>query len=65
MAMDLASENQLIQSYDEKDFDAVNRHVSMLYDTIATTQSHQNSTPRHHARKRQESQLELTFDYAV
>ena len=64
MAMDLASEDQLIQSYDEKDFDAVNRHVSMLYDTIAKTQSCQNSTPRHHARKRQESQLELAFDYA-
>lgn len=65
MAMDTTSEDQLIQSYDKKDFDAVNRHVSMLYDTIATTQSHQNSTPRRHARKRQESQLELTFDYTV
>ena len=61
MAMDLASENELIQSYDKKDFDAVNKHVSMLYDTIVTTQSPQNSAYRHHTRKRQESQLELAF----
>ncbi len=65
MAMDLESEDKLIQSYDEKDYDAVNRYVSMLYDTIATTQSHQNSSHRHHARKRQESQLELAFDHTV
>ena len=61
MAMDLASENELIQSYDKKDFDAVNKHVSMLYDTIATTQNPQNSASRHYTGKRQESQLELAF----
>ena len=55
----------VIQSYDKKDFDAVNRYVSMLYDNLSTTQSHQNSTHRHHAKKPQESQLELAFDYAV
>ena len=65
MEMDTTSENKLIQSYDEKDFDAVNRYVSALYNNFATTQNHRNSSPRYHVRKRQESQLELAFDFAV
>ena len=65
MAMDTTSEDQLIQSYDKKDFDAVNRHVRTLYNDLTTMQSRQKLTPRHHKRKRQESQLELAFNYAV
>jgi hypothetical protein len=65
MAMDLASEDQLIQSYDEKDFDAVNSQVCTLYDNLVTMQSRRKTTHRHHAKQRQESQLELAFDYAV
>lgn len=64
-AMDLASEDQLIQSYDEKDFDAVNSQVCTLYDNLVTMQSRRKTTHRHHAKQRQESQLELAFDYAV
>lgn len=65
MTIDQVSEDQLIQSYDEKDFDAVNRQVSMLYDNLSTSQTRQNSIPRHHARTRQENQLDLVFDFAV
>ena len=65
MAMDTTSEDQLIQSYDKKDFDAVNRHVRTLYNDLTTMQSRQKLTHRHHKRKRQESQLELAFNYAV
>ena len=61
MAMDTTSEDQLIQSYDKKDFDAVNRHVSMLYENVATMPSRHKTTYRHHAKQLQESQLELAF----
>ena len=65
ISMDSTSEEQLIQSYDEKDFDAVNSQVSTLYDNLATTQSSCKTTHRHHTNQRRESQLELTFDYVV
>lgn len=65
MAMDLEAEDQLIHSYDEKDFDAVNRQVGTLYANFATKKIRQNSAHRLKARKRQESQLELAFDFAV
>lgn len=65
MAMDLASEDKLIQSYDEKDFDAVNSQVCTLYDNVATMQSQRKTTHRHHAKQRQEGQLELAFDFAI
>lgn len=65
LAMDLTSEDQLIQSYDKKDFDAVNRQVCILYDNLAAMQGSRKITHRHHAKQRQESQLELAFDYAV
>lgn len=65
MAMDTSSEDKLIQSYDDKDFDAVNRYVSKLYDNLVTKQNRRYSTPRYHARNRHESQLELAFDDAV
>ena len=64
MAMDLASEDQLIRSYDKKDFDAVNRQVSLLYDNLTAIHNHQVTAPRHHTKK-QESQLELSFDLVV
>ena len=65
LAMDLTSEDQLIQSYEKKDFDAVNRQVCILYDNLAAMQSSRKITHRHHVKQRQESQLELAFDYAV
>jgi len=65
MAMDQEAEDQLIHSYDEKDFDAVNRQVGTLYANFATKKIRQNSAHRLKARKRQESQLELAFDFAV
>lgn len=65
MEMEGTEEEKLIRSYDEKDFDAVNRLVSTLYDNFVITQNRRNATPRYHARNRQESQLELAFDYVV
>ena len=65
MEMEGTEEEKLIRSYDEKDFDAVNRLVSTLYDNFVITKNRRNATPRYHARNRQESQLELAFDYVV
>ena len=65
MDMEGAQEDRLIQSYDEMDFDAVNRQVSSLYDNLMTIQNRRAATPRIHAKKKQESQLELAFDFAV
>ena len=62
MDMDKTLEDKLILSYDLKDYDAVNRQVCTLYDNLATMQSRRKTTHKHHARQRQESQLELTFD---
>ncbi|MBQ8675953.1 MAG: N-6 DNA methylase [Bacteroidaceae bacterium] len=62
MAMEGAQEEQLIQSYDEMDFEAVNRQVCLLYNNLTSTQNRRTATPRGHAKKKQESQLELTFD---
>ncbi|MBQ4386560.1 MAG: N-6 DNA methylase [Prevotella sp.] len=67
MDMEGAQEDRLIQSYDEMDFDAVNRQVSSLYDNLTAIQNRHRrvATPIHHAKKKQESQLELAFDFAV
>ena len=65
MAMEGAQEDRLIQSYDDMDFDAVNRQVSLLYDNLTAIQNRRATTPRSHAKKKQESQLELAFDYAI
>ena len=65
MAMERAQEDKLIQSYDEMDFDAVNSQVSSLYDNLTAIQNRRATTPRHHSKKKQESQLELAFDFAV
>ena len=65
MEMDTTSEDQLIQSYDEKDFDAVNRQVNTLYYNQTTNQSPRNDTFRIHTKKREESLKELAFDFAV
>ena len=65
MEMDTTSEDQLIQSYDEKDFDAVNRQVNTLYDNQTTNQNPRNDTFRLHTKKREESLKELAFDFAV
>ena len=65
MTMDTISEDELIQSYDEKDFDAVNRLVKILYNNLSPMRTRQKSASRHHARKRHESQLELEFGLAV
>ena len=65
MAMEGEQEDKLIRSYDEMDFDAVNKQVCTLYNNLAKTQSHRKITPRHHTKKRQESQLKLAFDFAI
>jgi hypothetical protein len=65
MDMDSTSEDNLIQSYDKKDLDAVNKQVCMLYDKSVTTRSCLKTTTRHHAKRLQESQLEFAFDFAV
>ena len=64
MTMDTTLEDKLIQSYDEKNLDAVNRQVCTLFGDLVTMQNGRNSTPVHHTRKRKESQLELAFNFA-
>ena len=63
LEMDATWEDSLTQSYDDKDFDAVNRYVSMLYANQPASQS-LLATALHHQKKRQESQVELVFDFA-
>ena len=65
MSMDTTSEDQLIQSYDERNIEAVNRQVCALYKNSCTHQNRRNITLRRQAKKREESQLELAFDFAV
>ena len=65
MAMEDAQEDRLIQSYDDMDFDAVNRQVSSLYDNLTAIQNRRAATSRRQPKKKQESQLELAFDFAV
>ena len=65
LALDGAIEDKLIRSYDEKDFDAVNSQVSSLYDNLTAIQNRRADTPRRHAKKKQESQLELAFGFEV
>lgn len=64
LAMDKKSEDRLIQSYDDKDFGAVNRFVGMLYASQVTSQS-PCATTGHHTKNKQESQMELFFDFAL
>ena len=65
LALDGAIEDKLIRSYDEKDFDAVNSQVSSLYDNLTAIQNRRADTPRRHAKKKQERQLELAFGFEV
>ena len=65
MAMDRVLEEKLILSYDEMDFDAVNRLVCTLYNNLETSQSPRATTPKYRTKKKSESQMELAFDYAV
>ena len=66
MAMEGTQEDQLVQSYDDMDFDAVNRQVRSLYDNLTAMKNRQTDTPGHHRMKeKRESQLELAFDLVV
>ena len=48
----------------DKNFDAVNKQVSSLYDNQTAMQNHWAITPIHHLIKKKERQLELAFDFA-
>ena len=63
--MDTASENELIRDYEAKDFDAVNKQVTALYANMCDYQNVHSTKRVQHTKKKQECQLELTFDFAV
>ena len=65
MTMEETLEDQLIQSYEEMDFDAVNRQVGLLYDNLTAIQNRRAANPRSQLKKKQERQLELAFDSTV
>lgn len=63
--MDTASENELIRDYEAKDFDAVNKQVTALYANMCDYQNVHSTKRVQHTKKKQECQLELTFEFAL
>lgn len=63
MAMEGSQEDKLIRSYDEMDFDAVNRQVYTLYNSLFTSPNPRTDSYRLQKKKHYESVL--AFDFAV